>query len=206
MTTCRLLRPQQLGHGPFAAAQLPSHIGQRDPFQVVRLHSPALIGWQAGQCVSQGKQFFLSDGLLARGRLRCSEPGSYARRGRFDGCLQRAFPIRITRSSAELADLVSQVVCQNLPQPCGSERIVAIRKLGQGLVGFQQGLLDHAGQIDLPLQLGIELESGQQAQVVAEAFQFLVRAARFLGHCQPPTRISVAGQQSLRAGGGIGVI
>ena len=74
---------------------------------------------------------------------------------------------------AVIADGMSQIVGQDLSQPGRQLRLRAAAELGQRLVRLQEGLLHHVGGVQAGAQSGIELQAGQQTQVVAVTLQVL---------------------------------
>src|SRR4051794_33651351 len=79
----------------------------------------------------------------------------------------------------------SQVVSQGLAEPGGLLCDIPLLEPVAGLVGLQERLLDDARQIDLALQAGVELEAGQQHQILAERFQVALRARSLVAHDGP---------------------
>ena len=99
---------------------------------MVQFHGLPLVGRQAGQCYRQPDQLPLPNGLLARGGLGRRQPFSQPGGRCFDRHFQGSLPVHIACGRPELADFISQVVGQDLPEPRGPEGRVPVRKLGQG--------------------------------------------------------------------------
>src|SRR5205085_10911261 len=72
-----------------------------------------------------------------------------------------------------------------LPQPAGQLGVRAAPELLELLVRLQEGFLDHVGGIELPLQARVQMQTGQQPQVRAEALQVPCLAGGFVAHLIP---------------------
>jgi hypothetical protein len=96
--------------------------------------------------------------------------------------LQRAFAGNVSGLGAELADLVPQVIREDLPQPCSLVSIPASLESAQGLVRFEQCLLDYAGRIDFAVEPWIKLQPGQKAQILPKSLQSPLLAVRMVTH------------------------
>src|SRR5262249_37256069 len=98
-----------------------------------------------------------------------------------------------------------QVVGQDAPQPRGLLSADLGAETRPGLVGFEQGLLHHAGQVDLALQPRVELKAGQQAEVGPVALQRLVRTLAFGVHVRSRTEVGRrrTGKDIVRKGAGV---
>ena len=139
--------------------------------------SPLILG-QLRQGGGQCQQLLIALGLFARRRLFRRQPGLDARRRLVESGLQRTLAADVAGRRGELADLVAQVIGQGVPQPGRRQHPHLAR--AQCLVGLEKRLLHHAGQVHLALQASVELQPGQQAQVVAEAF----RVGRLTSHAR----------------------
>jgi hypothetical protein len=173
--------PQEPGHRGLALAHCPADLLHRKPLQVLQVERPPLVLGQPGQSLGQADQLLVALGLLVRRQLAGHQPGLQPGRRLLQLHLQRLLQVHVTARGAEAAGGVGQVAGEDLPQPGGQLRLAAPLELGQRLVRLQQRLLYHVRRIEFRPQARVEVEPGQQAQVVPEALQGAAPAAR-LGH------------------------
>src|SRR5262249_24750393 len=86
--------------------------------------------------------------------------------------VQGAFAAGVTLAGGKVAAHGGgQLVGQDLPQPGGALGLGAAAELPALLVSAGQGLLHHVGRIELAAQPRVEVEAGQQPQVIAVRLQ-----------------------------------
>ena len=126
---------------------------------------------QQGQRLGQAQRLLLAHRLLTGRRLIGDRPGFQARRRFLQGRFQGTLAGQVALGSAVIAHQIRQRARQDLPQPGGQLRRLPAAELIEGLMRFQQGLLDHVGGIAFAAQTGIQLHLGKQMQIVPEALQ-----------------------------------
>src|SRR5262245_53380592 len=127
----------------------------------------------------------MPNGLVAGRGLVRGQPGLQASRGLVQGVFERALQGQVPLGLAKLAQLVGHRVCQDHPQPGGKFRLRLSPEFVQILVGLQQRLLYQVRRVEFALEPGVQVETGQQVQVFAEALQGPGAALSVLGHTSP---------------------
>jgi hypothetical protein len=128
-------------------------------------------------------------GLLARRRA-----GSGQQRPEPGGELveaggERAFQVHVAPGPREVADGVGEVVREDPPQPGRALLRRVFLPAVHRLVRLQERLLDHVGRIELGAQPRVQVQAGQEPQVIAVRLQQLFARRR---HRSPsPTRCTV---------------
>jgi hypothetical protein len=80
-----------------------------------------------------------------------------------------------------VAESLSQVAGQDLPQPGCPRRLVSPSKLSQSSNGLMQSLLHEIGRIDPQPQTGSHLEAAQEPKVITIMLQRL--GVLIVSHC-----------------------
>lgn len=122
--------------------------------------SGLLVGRELFESSRQLQEFFIPGGPHRGGGLIEGQQG--ARAGR--QVVQRTFQCGVALHAPQPADFVDDITGQDLLQP-GKQGLLAVTaKLSHALMRFQERLLDHAGEIELPDQPRIEIEPGLEPE------------------------------------------
>lgn len=157
---------EQGGDGAFRPFKCGGDFGERHTAEVVHFHGLALIVGELEQGIGHAGQVFLLLQLQARRRVGGSEePGELARR-----LIERTFEIDIAGSGKPLAGFISEVVQEDAANPNGLLFGGLLGDFVPGLVSFEEGLLDDAGEIDFRAELLIQPLLGEEEKVGTEAF------------------------------------
>ena len=170
---------QQAGDGRLGASQGRGDVGHRAVAQVVHLDDDALVLRQLGQGAGQAEQLLLTADPLAGRRLIGGQPRLDAGRRGVHGLFQRRLHVQL---ALVLAGGVDQRVGQDAAQPAGLFGLGAAAELAAVLVGLDQRLLDHVRRIELAAQPRVELQPGQQVEVVAVVLHRTIQAAGLVLH------------------------
>ena len=139
---------------------------------------PLLVG-QLGEGAGELKQLFLVADAFAGRRLFGGEPGVQPRRGFVDGLFDGDLNGDL---ALVFAGHVDEAVGEDAPQPCGLFGGRAAAKLLAVLVGLDERLLHDVGRIEFAAQPRVELEAGQQMQVIPVVFQLWDRGSGLVRH------------------------
>lgn len=80
---------------------------------------------------------------------------------------------------------IGQFARKDLPQPCGQNFRSSIPQIEERNVRPQHRLLDHIGNVQLPLQPPVEMQPGEDLQITSKRFERIGDRRRF-SHSQLP--------------------